>query len=149
MPITQEQEIELSSTAANIPLVAAQAANELDELIEGRASSFNAVKGLADILKKSFRLDAAFERQSSFIDSGSVAVFAQAFDEVSAGHEISSVDDLIKRAVEIVKSLEKSSSDGEHGGVKALRDFCIALSNAAAAYQQSVYDMRPSHPFQA
>ncbi len=138
---------ELSSTDANIPLLAIEAANELDELVEGRHSSLESVARLAEILKRSFRLDQAGGRHQSFVDSGTVAVFSQAIDGSAAGERISSIDDLVARAVEIVDALEKSAAGNEGQSLKKMRDFCIALSKAAAAYQQSVYEMRPSHPF--
>jgi hypothetical protein len=139
--------IDLSSTEANIPLLAIEAANELDEFTEGRATSFDYVKRLAEILKKSFRLDQKSEHRQSFVDSGTVAVFSQAIDYLAPGEQISTLEELAQRAMEIVSGLEQSASSQEKFDLKKMRDFCIALSNAAAAYQQSIYEMRPSHPF--
>jgi hypothetical protein len=145
----ESDQLELSSTDANIPLLAIEAANELDEIIEGRSTTTESVHRLADLLKKSFRLQSASGAVDSFVDSGTVAVFSHAIDESAPGSNVATLDGLIKRATEIVGTLEKSSSGSVKSGLVTLRDFCIALSSAAAAYQQSVFELRPTHPFQS
>jgi hypothetical protein len=143
----ENDQIELSSTDANIPLLAIQAANELDEIIEGRATPLDSVRRLADVLKKSFRLPPTTGAVNCFVDSGTVAVFSHAIDESGPGGDVATLEDLIKRATEIVSTLETSTNGGDHSGLGSLRDFCIALSGAAAAYQQSIFELRPAHPF--
>jgi hypothetical protein len=146
---SQNDRIELGSQEANIPRLAIEAANELDELVEGRPTGLDAVKRLAVVLKRSFQIDQSGEKREAFVDSGTVAVFSQAVDEVAAGAHITTISELVARAVEIVKGLEDSISNSENQGLKKMRDFCIALSNAAAAYQQSIDEMQPSHPFRS
>jgi len=140
--ISQNGRVQLSSTDANIPLLAIEAANELDEIIEGRPSTLESVARLADVLKQSFQLDQAFEPRQNFVDSGTVAVFSQAIDE-SAGRRVTTMEELVKQAMEIVKTLEASASGKQ---LEKIRDFCIALSSAAEAYQQSIFEMRPLNP---
>jgi hypothetical protein len=145
--LSVNENVELSSTEANVPLLAIEAANELDELIEGRITDLNSVKGLAEILRRSFKLGQPIGQKQGFVDSGTVAVFSQAIDESVTGHQIVTLDDLVARALEIVNNLENTAAGKDDIGINKMRDFCIALSNSAAAYQQSVYELRPSHPF--
>jgi hypothetical protein len=145
---TQNGRVQLSSTDANVPLLAIEAANELDELIEGRTTTLESVARLVEVLKQSFRLDAS-EARRSFVDSGTVAVFSQAIDESSVGHGVSTVPELVQQATEIVKTLETSAKDKRAKGLETMRDFCIALANASTAYQQSIFEMRPSNPLRS
>ena len=145
---TQNGRVQLSSTDANVPLLAIEAANEIDELIEGRQTTLDSVVRLAEVLKQSFRLDQPGVRQS-FVDSGSVAVLSQAIDELSAGHRVSTVKELVEHATEIVKTLETSKTSSPTESLEKMRDFCIALASAATAYQQSIFEMRPSNPLRS
>jgi hypothetical protein len=145
---TQRGHVQLSSMDANVPLLSIEAANEIDELIAGRQTTLVSVVRLAEVLKQSFRLD-QFDARHSFVDSGSVAVFSQAMDELSAGHGVSTVKELVQHAVEIVKTLEASKTDSPAASLEKMRDFCIALSSAATAYQQSIFEMTPSNPLRS
>lgn len=145
---SQNGRVQLSSTNANIPLLAIEAANELDELIEGRTTELESVNRLAEVLRQSFRPDPSGERQS-FVDSGTIAVFSQAIDELSAGKGVSTVNELVQQAMEIVKTLETSATGGPAQELEKIRDFCIALASAATAYQQSIFEMRPSNPLRS
>jgi hypothetical protein len=140
--------VQLSSTDANVPLLAIEAANELDELIEGRAATLSSVVRLVEVLRKSFRLDPSGGRQT-FVDSGTVAVFSQAIDEFACGSGVSTVGELVQQAMEIVKTLETSAAGSQTAGLERMRDFCIALASAATAYQQSIFEMRPSNPLRS
>jgi len=143
----QNGRVQLGSTDANVPLLSIEAANELDELIEGRATTLESVARLAEVLKQSFQLDPS-EARRSFVDSGTVAVFSQAIDESSSGNSVSTMQELVQQATEIVKTLE-TATGGPTQELEKLRDFCIALANASTAYQQSIFEMRPSDPLRS
>src|SRR5947207_11033819 len=143
------QQLELSNPTAEIPLLAIQAADELDELVHGRVASLEAVKALSEILKNSFRLNADSDSRKSFIDSGNVAVFSRAIEDWEPENRIATVSELVNRAMEIVQNLERSESAHDNTFLEKMRDFCVALSTAAASYRQSIYDLRPSHPFRS
>jgi hypothetical protein len=142
----QNDQIELTSADANIPLLAIEAANDLDELIEGRQASPNAVRRLAQILRQSFRLDVPGGTRQCFVESGAVAVFSHAVDEVASGPAVSNLQELAVRATEVVIGLEASASGAGVEGLEKMRAFCIALSRAASAYQHSIFEMGPSNP---
>jgi len=144
----QNGHVQLSSTDANVPLLAIEAANEIDELIEGRETTLDSVDRLAEVLKQSFRLNQPNERHS-FIDSGSVAVFSQAMDELPARQEVSTVKELVQRALKIVNTLETYKTGSPDKSLREMRDFCIALASAATTYQQSIFEMRPSNPLRS
>ncbi len=144
----QNMPVQLTGENANLPLLAIEAANELDELIEGRKTSLDSVEQLAGTLKTSFRLDSNGPGRS-FVDSGAVAVFAQAIDEICADKTVSTVEQLVRRAQEIVQGLESSAKGSPNQGLAEMRDFCIALANAATAYQQSIFEMRPLNPLRS
>lgn len=144
----QNGQVRLNSVEAKVPLLAIEAANELDELIEGRQAKLESVTRLADVLKQSFPFEVC-GTSPAFIDSGTVAVFSQAMDESSCGRSASTVAELVENAMEIVKSLETSKTSSAGKSLERLRDFCIALSSAASAYQESVFEMVPENPLRS
>jgi hypothetical protein len=146
--IMQNEPVQLSSTGANVPLLAIEAASEIDELIEGRKTRLDSVTRLAEVLKLSFRLDEPGERQN-FIDSGSVAVFSKAIDELSVGQGVSTVKELAQQAMKVVNDLETSQKGSPTATLEQMRDFCIALASAATAYQQSIFEMKPANPLRS
>lgn len=147
---TQNGLVKLNSTDANVPLLAIEAANEIDELIEGRPAELQSVARLAEVLKQSFPLGGAGGGTkgggTDFVDSGTVTVFSQALDEYCHGRTISTMKELVEHAIEIVKTLETAKKDSPTAGLEKLRDFCIALSSAASAFQESVFEIAPDNP---
>jgi hypothetical protein len=57
------------------------------------------------------------------------------------------VDDLLAQADKIAASLSRPDLSENRDDLTSARDFCVALSRAAVAYRESIYDLRPSHPF--
>lgn len=140
--------LELTSFDSNVPLLAIEAANELDELIVGRGGSLDAVERLKALVQRSFPTHP--ENAKSFLDSGTVAVFSEAFSEIDRPKQVKTVDELKKRAKEIeaaLNLLDKSTNDPTL--LKKLRAFCLALAASAASFRNSVYEVHPPHPFEA
>jgi hypothetical protein len=133
--------VSASSADANMPLLAIRAAREIDELIEGRETTLDSVALLAEVLKRSFRLDQP-DAMQNLIDSGRAAVFLQAMDELSAGHGALTVKELDRQATEIVNALETCKWGSPVKILEKMRGFCTALASGATAYQQSVFEMR-------
>ena len=144
----QNGRVQLSSSDANIPLLAIQAANELDELVEGRKTEFQAVQRLTEVLKQSFPIQSPVGT-AGFVDSGTVAVFSQAMDELPGGPRASTMKDVVDYALGLVRNLETFGSGSPAGDLKAMRNFCIALASAASAYQQSIFEMAPADPLRS
>lgn len=144
----QNGRVQLGSTDANIPLLAIQAANELDELVQGRKTEFQAVKRLAEVMKQSFPIESP-SGGTAFVDSGTVAVLSQAMDELPDGPRASTMSELVDYALRVVKDLETFESASPTENLKAMRDFCIALASAASAYQQSIFEMAPTDPLRS
>jgi hypothetical protein len=106
---------------------ALEAANQIDELISNRKFDPRPVNELAKMISESFSLEEGGIGSNSFIDSGTVAVFLTA----SEGETVTSMSDLVTKATEIVRKLQKPAEDKD--GLKGLREFCLALASAAAA----------------
>lgn len=144
----QNGHVQLGSTDANVPLLAIEAANEIDELLEGRKTTLVSIARLAEVLKQSFQLDQPDARHG-FVDSASVAVFSQAMDELPEGRGVSTVKELVQHAMTIVKTLEGSKTDSSAASLEKMRNFCIALASAATAYQQSIFETTPPNPLRS
>ena len=53
------------------------------------------------------------------------------------------IEDLLRETAKIVGSLQS----GDPKKLEQARDFCLALSNAALAYHESIFESRPPHPY--
>lgn len=138
---------EIGTLQINIPLLAIEAADQLDDLALGQGTSSDAIESLADNLRRSFLFGE--EGQAGFVDSGTVAVLCDAFNGFQPERQITTMEELIKRALEIVGELDAASAKPNITQLEKMRDFCIALSAAAASFRNSVYEQQPSHPFEA
>jgi len=139
--------LELSSSGDDIPFLAIQAADELDELSRKKKSALVAVKKLGDVLKNSFPMTTAGQSKRRFVDSSNVAVFSRAIDKWDPQNQISSTQDLVTHATRIVKRLEGSAkgAKGKRTEYEEMRDFCLALATAAASYRESLEEFKPSY----
>src|SRR5262245_9220978 len=94
----------LTSTTANIPRLAADAANELDEMQHGRLKESTAAKKLADFLTHSFTNGK--DTTELTIKSGTVAVFCNALESLGAGGvQTNNFRDVIDAALKYAKNL--------------------------------------------
>lgn len=135
--------LELSSPVGNIPLLAIQAAEELDELARGRQSPSGSVAKIISVIRNSlFTNDAGAKK--SFVDSTNITVFSRAYDGWVPENKIATTSKLVLKAKEIVKSLEQSSGAHKKADLEKLRDFCLALATATASYGEAIDDFRPS-----
>lgn len=142
---------DLASFDSNVPLLAIEAANEIDELVVGRNVPLNAVRQLTEVLQHSFPSDSG-NGQNYFVDSGSVAVFSEAFNGVSGTGAISSLEQLRERVRAFKAALhvaKPASNEGEIEQLKNLRALCLALASSAASFRNSIYEAHPPHPFEA
>ena len=146
-PEIPTEETELGSVDLNIPLLALEAANELDDLIYKRETPLQAVERLTEILRHSFSIGAT--GPETFVDSGTVAVFSEALSEAQPGAKLTTMDELKERAGEIVGDFDITGTGSDPARLETLRDFCIALSASAASFRNSVYEAQPPHPFEA
>jgi len=123
----------------DVALLAIQAADEIDELRTGKASSLSAVRSLAVRLKDTF----ADERH---VDSGAVALFYHALDDSQWPGKTATIQDLVVRADEVAGHLEHADT-ALAGGLENVRRFCLALANVVIGYRQSTYTVE--HDFRS
>ncbi len=137
----------MDTATVDLPLLALEAANELDEMIEGRGIGLVSVRKLAAILKTAFQSKEAVPAQNIFVDSLSIAVVSYAIDETE-GKKPTTVSELISQALSVANILENTDSTKDES-LRRMRDFCMALSKASSAINQSIYEMPPTHPFRS
>lgn len=136
-----------------LPFLASQAAVELDNLLNGTGTDSAAVRNLAKRLQASLPSDTATAPHRALLaDTATISVLGQAINiSRSAEHmlPISSDDELSQRTAEIAGQL--SDVDGplpeDKKVLKWARAFCLALSQCAAAYRRSEFEVRRPHPF--
>lgn len=127
--------------------LASNAAVELDLLINGGTVKLDAVKQLATHLRGTLHTpnsDSATRNLS--VDTETELILGRAFAE-SGDDPATILSKLMARTDEISEELSIAKEGFEQLSLETLRSFCLALSQSAAAYRQSVVDVRPPHPY--
>jgi hypothetical protein len=145
MALVRELESDLASVAVN-------AATELDNFALGRSERLDEVQRLAERLSESFEGIEQPSSPQSLIDPTEVVVMHRAIQDSALHSKMTTVDELVREAGKVVERLNRIVKDPEVAGtdvqeVKQIRDFCLALSKAASAYDHSLDDMEFPHPF--
>jgi len=130
----------------DLPLLASQAAIELDKLSQGHNVGFKAVSHLSSLLENSIECCEDSKPSRSLMDSATVTVVSRALDAAQWGEPTERVEQLVKQAWEITNGLKTPASTRVES-VKKMRDFCAALSRCATAHIQSLNELRPIHPY--
>jgi hypothetical protein len=140
--------IKLRALDPELPMLAAQAAMELDNYKSSGEIDFAAVKKLSLRLNNSFQSGvSAAEPRKALLDSGTVSLLGHAFNSSSRTDKISTIDQLSKELWDVAQRLEKVEAAPAEQPIEKIRDFCVALSECAASYRQTFHDLRPAHPF--
>ncbi len=130
-----------------LPSLASNAAVELDLLINDAPTSLDAVRQLAERLRETLDnagLDQLGRRLQ--VDTETETILGQAFTH--AGDDPSTIlGDLFRRTEVIAQQLSTAEPHSEREALEWQRAFCLALSQSAAAYRQSIFDVRPPHPY--
>jgi hypothetical protein len=155
----------LKVLSPDLPMLASQAAIELDNLILKKGSGLKAVKQLARLLTNSFGTSeepvsqravpepstGAHEEpvvRRAVPDPSTVAVMSRAFDTPGWGRPVKTVSDLVEEAWGVASGLENAGSQiNNKGEIARFRAFCAQLALSSARYLQSVAESRPAHPF--
>lgn len=114
-PGFENEQFELGSTDPNIPRLAIQAANKLDELIQRRKTASDSARRLADVLKKSFRLQPVSAAVDGAVNPGTAAVFSPAMDQSAPGGKVSTVAHLQTVRAAILNKLVPIGYEDETG----------------------------------
>ncbi|MGH9959022.1 MAG: hypothetical protein ACREBC_18145, partial [Pyrinomonadaceae bacterium] len=133
--------------------VASNAAVEFDCYLRGRQFGFDAVTQLASYLQSEIKEVNEPPTPSSLLNPSVAVVMSRAIRLSNwPTKEITTVADLVSKANEISKELQSSEdlldeTPTTETTVQKLRDFCVALSKAAAEQRHSIEDTIPDHPY--
>ena len=152
MTVTMENptvSLKLRALDPELPMLAAQAAMELDNYKSSNDSNFGALKELSSRLKNSFEScgSGAGAEHKAVLDSGTVSLIGRAFNSSSGAQKVSTIDQLSMELWDITQLLEKVAINPVNQPIDKIRDFCVALSECAASYRQAFHNLRPPHPF--
>ncbi len=144
-----ESETRLRALDPALPLLASEAAIELDTIIAGEEVEPRAIHRLAKILRNSLETSAETAPGStgakSLMDPATINVLSRAL--VTSGDEVTDLQQLIVKAGSLADRLVETNSTTKPETLEWFRTFCVALSRYAAAYRQSIHDLQPQHPF--
>jgi hypothetical protein len=131
----------------DLSFLASNAAVELDLLINGEPTELDAVRELGERLRNSLDKPAPDEPARGLqVDTETQAVLGQAFARAGADPAIV-LSDLWRRTEKIADQLSSAEPAANQSDLERYRAFCLALSQAAAAYRQMIFDVRPPHPY--
>lgn len=124
-----------------LPLLAAQAAVQLDNLLLERGTDLSAVFALAARLNNSQITASTSGPQSQLVDFATLSVLNQAIHGVS-GVSAQSLDDLAQQATKLTEELSSASTDKPANTIvlEKIRLFCSLLSQCSTAFQHSLYE---------
>lgn len=139
---------EIHALDPDLPFLASEAAVDLANLRYGDSQRMEAIRNLADRLKKSIKKDSSGVPSRSLVDPDALTVLGGAVVESTfAGQSSEKIDDLLVRALEIAEFLSSENMQDNPAKMEEAMNFCAALSRAAIAYRRSIRDLSPSHPF--
>lgn len=129
----------------DLSFIAANAAIEIDDLINGDSSDLESVALLSQKLRNTVGdgSDSATGNKS-FIDPVSSDIFSRAFF-TSHNFNISSIDDLYKKVGELADELSSLDS-ADQNLPNVIRDFCVALSKYSLSIDNHSDDRRNRFP---
>ena len=131
----------------DLPLLASEAAVEMDNLLAQRTQDLTAMRRLGARLRNSIQIGTAGGPARSLMDRPTLTVLGEAVAEATRSESLQRIEDLLGRAARIADLLFVDPPAGSTDELMQARDFCLALSRAVMAYHRSILDLRPSHPF--
>jgi hypothetical protein len=130
----------------DLPMLAAQAAIELDSLRRGKRIGLSTVNEIGNRLRSS--LEGSTESgKRAVLDSSTFAIVGPALETTEWAGRVKTTDELISGAGDIADAMNKLVESADAEQIKKIRNFCVALSKCAAAYLQSLQDLEPIHTF--
>lgn len=131
----------------NLPLLASQAAIELDALLCNVGTEPRAIKKLALWLTSSFQGLPEGPEHNFLVDPPTESLLTRAFQQAQWAIPVRTVTDLSAEASKLANSLRDINADSDHNKMVVARAFCAALAESAALYLHSQYLQGPIHPF--
>jgi len=137
-----------------LPDITIQAAVEFDWLIQGKRghpianASRESINKLLWLLSESIGKTKLEANSKAFVDSGGLNLFTKAYNESHKAHPVKTRKELRLAVKQLISSLGKAQEgELEEDVLVRMRDFCVALSEYAAAYRQMIYGNRQEHPY--
>jgi len=131
----------------DLPFLAAEVAIDVDNLLSGRSDDRAAMQRLAEILSQSIDSDPANAVRRSRMDLAALSILSEAVSQSVETQSLRKMEDLLEEASKMARVLEQGDPETDKAELEQVGSFCEALSRAAAAYSESIRDLRPSHPF--
>ena len=137
----------LNAHDPDLPLLASEAAIDIDNLLAERSDDLSAIKRLAQCLKDSIEVGTPGSEPRALMDPATLSVLGEAVSGTVNGGSLKKLEDLLVKASQIAGTLSSDTPMENPNELRQARDFCIALSRLVMAYHKSIDDLRPSHPF--
>jgi len=126
----------------HLPLLASQAALEIDDILQKKQTSVDAIQRLVNILNNTFENECHKPASRCFVDNSAATIFSQALKYRSPR----TLADLAEQAWEVTKELESVKNEGAGDNAPELttmKTFCLNLARSAATYRQKFEHSRP------
>jgi hypothetical protein len=130
----------LSALDPGLPLLASEAAIELDDLLLGKAVDLRATRCLALRLETSTEKIGESSDRKSLMDPTTVSVFTSAM-RASGLRSVHTLTELASEAWQISEKLKSTETDQNKEQLKRLRAFCIELARKTVAHEISACEM--------
>lgn len=131
----------------DLPFLAAEVAIDVDNLLAGRSDDRSAMQRLAGMLSRSIELGSSSAPPRFRMDLAAFSILSEAVSQSSGTETFKKMEDLLEKATKMAEVLDKGDPRTGKAELEQAGNFCVALSKAAAAYNESIRDLRPSHPF--
>ena len=140
---------DLRALDPDLPFLASEVAIDVDNILAGVSVDQTAMRLLAEKLLNSIEVDTAGGPPRSQMDMATLTVLGEAILDLETVEKqsLGKVEDLLTKASQIANILSGDDPQNKPKDLEQARSFCVALSRAAAAYSESIRDLRPSHPF--
>lgn len=145
--VPSERRPGLRALDPDLPFLAAEVAIDVANILSGKSDDRSAMQRLSGILSQSIEMDSGARTLQSRMDMAALTILSEAVSATQEEQSLENVQDLLAKANQIAKVLACDGPQCDRQRFEEARNFCVALSRAAAAYSESIRDLRPSHPF--
>ena len=132
----------LSAQDPDLPLLASEAAIDIDNLLSERSKDLTAIKRLAECLHNSIETGTSGSQPRALMDPATLSVLGEAVSGTLNGGPLKKLEDLLVKASKIAGTLSSDTPMENPDELRQAQDFCIALSRLVMAYHKSIEDLR-------
>ena len=132
--------------APDLPLLASEAAIDIDNMLSNRSKDFKAMRDLAVRLKNSIEISDSGQLHS-LMDPPTLIVLSEAVAQAAGKQHREKTEDVLAVALKIGDALSSEDPTKNPEALRLTPNFCMGLSMAAVAYRKSIRDLRQTRPF--